>query len=175
MPTHRRQSDRPTTPANVRLISAAMRCHLGIPPSSLPQCTASAINTMTSCYTDNMLWRIDTDLVEAWLLALDADTYLQIRAALQVLSEAGPRLGRPLVDTVVGSRHRNMKELRPGSAGRSEIRILFAFDTERAAIMLLGGDKSGQWNGWYRRAIPKADSLFDQHIRTLEKGGSHNG
>ncbi|MCL1897956.1 MAG: type II toxin-antitoxin system RelE/ParE family toxin [Micrococcales bacterium] len=122
-----------------------------------------------------MTWRVDTDLVEAWMLSLDDGTYLQVRAALQVLAENGPQLGRPLVDSVSGSRHRNMKELRPGSAGRSEIRILFAFDARRAAIMLLAGDKSGQWSKWYSRAVYEADNLFDQHIEEQKEGGRTDG
>lgn len=59
-------------------------------------------------------------------------------------------MGRPLVDTVVASRHPNMKELRPGSTGRTEIRVLFAFDVIRRAVLLVGGDKSTDWKGWYR-------------------------
>ena len=66
-------------------------------------------------------------------------------AALEILRELGPQLGRPLVDTVTASRHKNMKELRPGSSGRSELRLLFAFDPERRAIMLFAGDKAGNW------------------------------
>lgn len=95
----------------------------------------------------------------------------QVVAALQLLQEWGPQLGRPLVDTVAGSRHRNMKELRPGSRGRSELRVLFAFDPERSAILLLGGDKSGNWTRWYRRSIPAADDLFDAHLHGLRKKG----
>lgn len=56
-----------------------------------------------------------------------------------------------------------MKELRPGSTGRSEIRVLFAFDRKRRAILLVGGDKSGDWSGWYEQNIPIADERFDQH------------
>ena len=74
-------------------------------------------------------------------------------------------LGRPLVDTVTSSRHANMKELRPGSTGRTEIRVLFAFDRQRKAILLLGGDKSRDWRGWYRTNIAVADDLFDEHQR----------
>ena len=58
------------------------------------------------------------------------------------------------LDTRIGSRHKNMKELRPGSAGRSEVRILFAFDPKRRAIMLLAGDKHGAWQKWYRKEHP---------------------
>src|SRR3546814_16494586 len=74
-------------------------------------------------------------MIEDWLKAADDDTYDQIIAAIRILATVGPGLGRPLVDTIVGSRHNNMKELRPGSSGRSEVRILFAFDPKRHAIM----------------------------------------
>lgn len=60
-----------------------------------------------------------------------------------------------------------MKELRPGSSGRSELRLLFAFDPERRAIMLFAGDKAGNWTRWYKRSIPVADDLFDDHLRRL--------
>lgn len=56
-----------------------------------------------------------------------------------------------------------MKELRPGSTGRTEIRVLFAFDRVRRAILLIGGDKSGDWSGWYDVNIPIADNRFDEH------------
>ena len=71
------------------------------------------------------------------------------------------------MDTVVGSRHRNMKELRPGSSGRSELRILFAFDPRREAIMLVAGGKSGEWKRWYRVNIPVADDRLDEHVKAL--------
>lgn len=57
-----------------------------------------------------------------------------------------------------------MKELRPGSSGRSELRVLFAFDPQRRAIMLVAGDKAGAWQRWYREAIPLADRLFDSYL-----------
>ena len=84
-------------------------------------------------------------------------------AALEILGELGPSLGRPLVDHIEGSAHQNMKELRPGSTGRTEIRVLFAFDVERSAILLVGGDKSDDWKGWYRRNIPLGDQRFSTH------------
>ena len=94
-----------------------------------------------------------------------------INDALRILTEHGPGLGRPLVDSIVGSGHRNMKELRPGSSGRSEVRILFAFDPRRRAILLLAGDKQGAWAKWYRRNIPVADDRYDEHLEQLNKGG----
>ena len=60
-----------------------------------------------------------------------------------------------------------MKELRPGSAGRSELRVLFAFDPERSAIMLIAGDKAGNWTRWSKTNVPLADDIFDEHLRKL--------
>ena len=99
----------------------------------------------------------------AWVDGLPQRDAEALLAAIRVLREAGPSLGRPLVDSVAGSRHRNMKELRPGSSGRTEIRVLFAFDRTRHAILLVGGDKSGNWRRWYEQNIPLADQRFDEH------------
>lgn len=116
------------------------------------------------------MWEIELDQVKSWLESLSVDDYHQVIAALELLQERGPQLGRPLVDTVKGSRHKNMKELRPGTSGRSEVRMLFAFDPERRAIVLVAGDKSGDWKGWYVKNIPIADDLFDQHLKALDAG-----
>jgi hypothetical protein len=59
----------------------------------------------------------------------------------------------------------NLKELRPGSAGRSELRILFAFDPWRSAILLVAGDKPGNWRQWYRQAIPRAEQLLEIYLK----------
>lgn len=80
-----------------------------------------------------------------------------------------PALGRPLVDRVKGSCYHNMKELRPASAGTSEIRILFAFDPWRQAILLTAGDKAGNWKGWYEQNIPLADKRYAEHLTTAER------
>ncbi len=113
-------------------------------------------------------WEVDLEFVERWLLELDQTSFEQVVAAVELLGERGPQLGRPLVDSVVGSRHKNMKELRPGSSGRSELRILFAFDPERRAVLLLAGDKAGSWKKWYRENIPLADDRFEEHLRRLK-------
>ena len=78
--------------------------------------------------------------------------------AIYTLSRSGPALGRPLVDTITNSKIANLKELRPGSRGRSEVRILFVFDPWRSAILLVAGDKAGNWNKWYARTIPGPSS-----------------
>ena len=115
------------------------------------------------------MWEVDITLVEDWLLELDQDSYEQVVAALELLEERGPQLGRPLADVVQSSRHKNMKELRPGSRGRTEIRILYAFDIQRSAILLVAGDKRGAWDKWYRTNIPLADQRFDDHLRRLKE------
>jgi len=103
-------------------------------------------------------------------MGLDSTTYELVIAALELLEERGPTLGRPLVDSIRGSRHSNMKELRPGSSGHSEVRVLFAFDPSRRAILLLAGDKSRDWRRWYRTNIPIADRRFDLHLQRQSEG-----
>lgn len=70
-----------------------------------------------------------------------------------------------LVDTITSSKIKNLKELRPGSSGTSEVRILFVFDPWRSAILLVAGDKSGKWNRWYTRAIPHAEQLYEVYLK----------
>lgn len=117
-----------------------------------------------------MPWTVITHPdVEEWLRTLDQKSFSLVTAAVRELRDSGPALGRPLADTIRGSRHRKMKELRPGSAGRSEMRILFAFDPARQAILLVAGDKAGDWKGWYKRAIPLADDRLDEHLSRLKE------
>lgn len=89
--------------------------------------------------------------------------------AIDVLAEHGPALGRRLVDRLKGSMFHHMKELRPGSSGSSEVRMIFAFDPLREAVFLVAGDKSGQWQAWYRSAIPLADERFAEHLAALKE------
>lgn len=109
---------------------------------------------------------------EAWADDLDQSDAEALLAAIRVLRGEGPTLGRPLVDSIAGSRHQNMKELRPGSTGRTEIRVLFAFDKVRKAILLVGGDKSGNWTGWYETNIPIADARFDEHQERIKNAAA---
>jgi hypothetical protein len=103
------------------------------------------------------------------LYAADRDSHQLVNQAILVLERNGPGEGRPLVDTVTASRIANMKELRPPSAGRKEIRILLVFDPWRSAILLMAGDKSGEWNKWYRTAIPQAEQLYDDYAAERRK------
>jgi hypothetical protein len=98
----------------------------------------------------------------------DPGTADLVEDAIDRLAADGPTLGRPLVDRIQGSRYHNMKELRPGSTGSSEVRILFAFDPVRRAVLLVAGDKSGNWHGWYDTAIPLADDRYAAHLAEME-------
>lgn len=86
----------------------------------------------------------------------------KVEAAVDVLAEYGPTPGRPLVDTLTGSKLANLKELRPR---QTNIRILFVFDPWRSAILLVAGDKTGQWHRWYEVAIPQAEQLFALYLK----------
>jgi hypothetical protein len=105
--------------------------------------------------------------VEAWLLGLGSADYERVVAAIDFLALEGPSLGRPLVDRIAGSRHHNLKELRPSSGASGTIRILFAFDPKRRAILLVGGDKAGAWEQWYREQVPIADDRLDSWLEHL--------
>jgi len=111
-----------------------------------------------------LAWAVKvTDEYAEWFTALikeDLASAIKVAQAVAALREEGPTLGRPLVDRLKGTRIHHLKELRPGSKGRSEIRIIFAFDPARAALLLLGGDKAGNWQRWYRDNIPLAEQLY---------------
>ena len=110
-----------------------------------------------------MAWQVEfTDQFGAWWDTLSAEQQFALEKRVDLLAESGPSLGRPVVDSIHGSRHANMKELRTSEDGA--LRVLFAFDPRRMAILLIGGNKSGRWEEWYREAIPIADDLYDEHL-----------
>lgn len=117
------------------------------------------------------MWEIEfTYEFEEWWVELDEHEQDVLDAAVEKLQERGPALPRPLSDTVKGSRHSNMKELRPVG---SHIRVFFAFDPRRTAILLIGGDKSGRWKEWYTEMLPIADQLYDEHLEELRQEELH--
>jgi hypothetical protein len=103
---------------------------------------------------------------EGWWNSLSEDEQVVIDAKVQLLQERGSVLPRPHANTITSSRHANMRELRAKCDGR-QLRVLYAFDPRRMAILLIGGDKTGDPN-WYDRNVPLADNLFDAHLKTLE-------
>jgi hypothetical protein len=104
---------------------------------------------------------------EPELLALPAEVRIELLAQARVIERFGPTTGRPRVDTLKGSKHANMKELR-FDAGGGVWRVAFAFDPERKAILLVAGDKSGRSErSFYRRLIAAADARFDAHLESV--------
>jgi hypothetical protein len=100
--------------------------------------------------------------------ALGRDVRVELLAKAKLLEAFGPALGRPHVDTLEGSRHANMKELRFAAAG-GVWRAAFAFDPGRRGIVLVAGDKAGtSQRRFYRALITKADARFDAHLATLK-------
>lgn len=98
-----------------------------------------------------------------WMESLPQKDRNHLAARIDLLVEQGPALGRPVVDTIKGSRHSNMKELRHG-----KLRLLFAFDPNKQAVILIGGSKEDRWTEWYTENIPIADDLYDEWLGELD-------
>lgn len=102
--------------------------------------------------------------------ALDKEVRKSLVARAKLLAEVGPSLGRPQVDTLEGSKHVNMKELR-FHANQGVWRVAFAFDPERQAVLLVAGDKSGvSQKTFYKKLIQKADKRFTEWLEAYEGG-----
>ncbi|MEU4479301.1 type II toxin-antitoxin system RelE/ParE family toxin [Micromonospora sp. NPDC023966] len=104
-----------------------------------------------------------TGEVRQWLRDLrrsDPASYESVRVAVDRLAEVGPGLGRPLVDTLRGSSISNLKELRPRSGREVAIRVLFVFDPWSQAVLLIAGNKAGNWSRWYQQNIPVAEVAY---------------
>ncbi|MBB5346793.1 type II toxin-antitoxin system RelE/ParE family toxin [Desulfoprunum benzoelyticum] len=115
-----------------------------------------------------MKWEIEyTDEFERWWNTLSEAEQESIAVSVGLLEILGPNLPRPHSDSVKGSRFKNMKELRTQHAGRP-YRTLYAFDPRRTAILLIGGNKTGD-DGWYQKHVPLADKLYEQHLIELEE------
>ena len=103
--------------------------------------------------------------VVTWLETQSDSNYSTIRDALEALQIAGPSLGRPFVDRLKGTKFHNLKELRPRG---SQIRLLFAFDPKRQAIVLVAGDKTNSWTSWYEQNIPIAEKRYAEHLTQMK-------
>lgn len=119
-----------------------------------------------------MSWSAErSDEFDKWWETLTDSEQRKVVASVEVLEEVGPTAGRPLVDSVEGSKHSNMKELRVTQT----IRVFFAFDPRRVAILLLGGDKAGSTKRFYKQMVPRADKIYDAHLRSATEVTDPNG
>ena len=117
-----------------------------------------------------MAWSAEhTDKFADWYAGLSEAQQDDITAVGLLLMEQGPQLPFPYSSGVNGSKHAHMRELRVQSAGHP-IRVFYAFDPRRSAILLIGGDKTGD-NRFYERMIPVADALYDDYINEIRKEG----
>lgn len=121
-----------------------------------------------------MAWDVEyTDEFEAWWNTLSEEEQESLDASVHLLEHRGPSLPFPHSSSVNGSKHGHMRELRTQHAGRP-LRTLYAFDPRRAAILLIGGDKTGD-ERWYDAHVPIADRLYDEHLEEIKKEDLSNG
>jgi hypothetical protein len=113
-----------------------------------------------------------TDEYIEWWNSLSEEMQEDIRAVIKYLEEFGPSMSSKRCKIIKSSRHRGtMRELIVSSVQSADIRIFFAFDPRRMAILLIGGDKFGQWETFYPEYVRMADDLYDEHLRTLQREG----
>lgn len=117
-----------------------------------------------------MEWEVEyTDEFEEWWDGLNEAEQEDVAAYVTLLEKKGPTLPYPYSSDIRGARHTHMRELRVQHKGRP-YRVLYAFDPRRAAILLIGGDKTGD-DRWYDTSVPLADELYDRHVAALKKEG----
>lgn len=116
------------------------------------------------------MWDVEyTDEFEDWWNTLSEAEQIDITASIGLLEQCGPNLKFPYSSGIQGAKHPHIRELRIQHQGRP-YRILYAFDPRRTAILLIGGDKTGD-NRWYDYYVPIADNLYDEHIEQLKREG----
>jgi hypothetical protein len=147
----------------------AARRHL----SAVPDAGSSGDSGIRNRYNEEVRWEILLlEPVNDWFLALckdDPATADKVEEALDELAACGPQLGRPLVDRIHSSKIHNLKELRPRVPGTAEVRLLFVFDPDREAIVLVAGDKASRWSTWYTAAIPLAEKRYAAYRRETDE------
>ena len=115
-----------------------------------------------------MAWDVEvTDEFKTWWSNLDESEQASVSAVVKLLVECGPNLPFPYSSKVHGSRHSATRELRVQHRGRA-YRVLYIFDPRRTAILLLGGDKTGD-DRWYERNVPQADGIYDECLEEIQK------
>jgi hypothetical protein len=118
-----------------------------------------------------MAWEVEyTREFEEWWETLTEQQQHDLDQRVRLLEQKGPQLKRPVVGIVKASRYKNMKEIIYYS-DNAHLRVLFIFDPRTHAVLLLGGDKTGEWEKWYQRAIPEAERIYGEYLNELEKEG----
>ncbi len=118
-----------------------------------------------------MAWDVEvTDEFKAWWNALTEAERISVERGVLLLEERGPHLPFPYSSGVSGSRHSAMRELRVQHQGRP-YRVLYIFDARRVALLLLGGDKTGD-DRWYEKNVPLADQIYDNYLAEVEEEGN---
>ena len=121
-----------------------------------------------------MTWIVEyTNEFGDWWGSLTESEQVSLAASVQLLEERGPSLGHPHSSSINGLKHGHMRELRTQHGGRP-FRTLYAFDPRRMAILLIGGDKTGD-DRWYEVHVPIADRLYTEHLEQLRREGETDG
>lgn len=114
------------------------------------------------------MWDVEaTDAFEQWWRGLTEQEQDDVTATVDLLQERGPKLPFPYSSGIEGSKFSHMRELRIQSHG-DPIRVFYAFDPHRVAVLLIGGIKTGKGKRFYKEYVPKADKLYEQHLKSLE-------
>ncbi len=137
-------------------------------------CKRPAVFIFLNGYNCTMTWDVEyTDEFDTWWSSLTEAEQESVAASVNLLETLGANLRFPHSSGIESSRHEHMRELRIQHQGRP-FRVLYAFDPRRSAILLLGGDKTGD-DRWYVVNIPVADQLYDEHLDELRKEGLLDG
>lgn len=121
-----------------------------------------------------MEWELEyTDEFGDWWDGLTEKEQQAVRAIVMLLREFGPYLSFPYSSGIKGAKHGSLRELRIQCEGRP-YRVLYAFDPRRCAILLMGGDKTGD-DRWYEKNVPLAERIYDEHLKTLKDEGWPDG
>jgi hypothetical protein len=114
------------------------------------------------------MWEVETtDAFDDWWQKLTEQEQDDVAAAVELLGERGAHLPLPHSSGIEGSRFSHMRELRIQSHG-DPIRVFYAFDPRRVAVLLIGGIKTGKEKRFYKEYVPRADTLYEEHLKSLE-------
>ena len=114
------------------------------------------------------MWQVETlDAFDEWWQTLTEQEQDDTTAIIELLEEKGAHLPFPFSSGIEGSKFSHMRELRIQSHGEP-IRVFYAFDPRRTAILIIGGSKTGKGKRFYKDYIPKADKLFEEHLKSME-------